>query len=125
MRNIHFGSVYHMPWLEYRYALPDGSVCLRLQTGRDEFTKVEARVTSNYDMPEFFLKAHVYPMQPVAQDEWHTWYQVTFMPHDRRLKYLFVLQSDEQVFKLDASGLHCGADYPEDVSEAFAFVQSS
>lgn len=53
MRNIHFGSVYHMPWLEYRYALPDGSVCLRLQTGRDEFTKVEARVTSNYDMPEF------------------------------------------------------------------------
>ena len=38
MRNIHFGSVYHMPWLEYRYALPDGSVCLRLQTGRDEFT---------------------------------------------------------------------------------------
>ena len=25
MRNIHFGSVYHMPWLEYRYALPDGS----------------------------------------------------------------------------------------------------
>ena len=48
MRNIHFGSVYHMPWLEYRYALPDGSVCLRLQTGRDEFTKVEARVTSNY-----------------------------------------------------------------------------
>ena len=122
MRNIHFGSVYHMPWLEYRYALPDGSVCLRLQTGRDEFTKVEARVTSNYDMPEFFLKAHVYPMQPVAQDEWHTWYQVTFMPHDRRLKYLFVLQSDEQVFKLDASGLHCGADYPEDVSEAFAFA---
>ena len=122
MRNIHFGSVYHMPWLEYRYALPDGSVCLRLQTGRDEFTKVEAHVTSNYDMPEFFLKAHVYPMQPVAQDEWHTWYQVTFMPHDRRLKYLFVLQSDEQVFKLDASGLHCGADYPEDVSEAFAFA---
>ena len=73
MRNIHFGSVYHMPWLEYRYALPDGSGCLRLQTGRDEFTKVEARVTSNYDLPEFFLKAHVYPMQPVAQDERHTW----------------------------------------------------
>ena len=46
MRNIQFGSIYHMPWLEYRHALPDGRVCLRLQTGRGDFTRVTARVTS-------------------------------------------------------------------------------
>ena len=29
MRTIQFGSIYHMPWLEYRHALPDGRVALR------------------------------------------------------------------------------------------------
>lgn len=53
MRNIDFGSVYHMPWLEYRYALPDGSVCLRLQTGRDEFTGVEAMLPAITICPIF------------------------------------------------------------------------
>ena len=43
MRTIQFGSIYHMPWLEYRHALPDGRVCLRLKTGRNEFSRVAAR----------------------------------------------------------------------------------
>ena len=50
MRNINFASIHHMPWLEYRHALPDGRVCLRLQTGRGEFTRVTAKVTSNYEI---------------------------------------------------------------------------
>ena len=40
MRTIQFGSIYHMPWLEYRHALPDGRVCLRLQTGRTHQIRV-------------------------------------------------------------------------------------
>lgn len=122
MRTVHFGSIFHMPWLEYRHATPDGKVCLRLRTGKGEFSHVEARVTSNYDLPDFFARAHVYPMSIVAGDEWHDWYEVVFEPHDRRIKYLFVLESDEQVFKLDASGIHFGRDYFENVSEAFAFA---
>lgn len=122
MRTIQFGSIYHMPWLEYRHTLPDGRVCLRLQTGRGEFTRVAARVTSNYALPDFFKKADEYEMQVAYRDQWHDFYECVFMPRDLRLKYLFVLQSDELTFKLDASGLHAGADAPEDVSEAFAFA---
>ena len=122
MRTVHFGSIHHMPWLEYRYATPEGDVTLRIRTGKDEFSHVEAHVTSNYDGPDFFLKPHIYPMSVVCSDEWHDWYEVTFQPHDPRLKYLFVLESDEQVFKLDASGVHFGRDYEENVSEAFAFA---
>ncbi len=122
MRSIQFGSIYHMPWLEYRHALPDGRVCLRLQTGRGEFSRVCVRVTSNYALPDFFAKADEYEMQLAFRDEWHDFYEAIFAPRDRRIKYLFVLHSDELTFKLDGSGLHAGADAPEDVSQAFAFA---
>ncbi|MEG0270603.1 MAG: glycoside hydrolase family 13 protein [Clostridia bacterium] len=122
MRNIHFGSVFHMPWLEYRHALPDGRVCLRLQVGRGEFTRVVARITSNYDYPEFFSSAAEHEMSIAYRDEWHDFYEVIFTPKDLRVKYLFVLTSDELTFKLDASGLRAGADTFDDVSEAFAFA---
>lgn len=122
MRSIQFGSIYHMPWLEYRHALPDGRVCLRLQTGRGEFTRVAARVTSNYAQPDFFKSADEYEMQVAYRDEWHDFYETVFTPRDLRLKYLFVLESDELTFKLDASGLHAGKDAREDVSQAFAFA---
>ena len=122
MRNINFASIHHMPWLEYRHALPDGRVCLRLQTGRDEFTRVTAKVTSNYAFPHFFEKCDEFDMQVAYRDEWHDFYECIFEPFDKRLKYLFVLESDECVYKLDASGLHAGKDAKEDVSEAFAFA---
>ena len=122
MRNINYASIYHMPWLEYRHALPDGRVCLRLQTGRDEFTRVRARVTSNYAGPDFFAAADEYEMHVAYRDEWHDWYECAFTPRDRRIKYLFVLESDETVCKLDGAGLHAGRDARENVSEAFAFA---
>ena len=122
MRNINFGSIHHMPWLEYRHALPDGRACLRLQTGRGEFTRVVARVTSNYAFPHFFEKCDEFEMHVAYRDEWHDYYECVFEPFDKRLKYLFVLESDECVYKLDASGLHAGKDAREDVSEAFAFA---
>lgn len=122
MRNINFASIYHMPWLEYRHALPDGRVCLRLQTGQGEFTRVTVKVTSNYAFPHFFSNCDAYEMHVAYRDEWHDFYECIFQPADRRLKYLFVLESDEYVCKLDASGLHPGRDAREDVSEAFAFA---
>ena len=122
MRTIQFGTIYHMPWLEYRHALPDGRVCLRLKTGRGEFSRVAVRVTSNYAMPDYFKGADEYEMAVAYRDEWHDFYEVIFSPRDLRIKYLFVLQSDELTFKLDATGLKAGADAEEDVSQAFAFA---
>ena len=91
MRNIDFGSIYHMPWLEYRHALPDGRVCLRLQTGRGQFSRVFARVTSNYALPDFFKTADQYPMELAFQDEWHDFYQVIFAP-----KFYYRIEAPER-----------------------------
>ena len=122
MRNIHFDAVYHMPWLEYRHATPEGKVVLRLQTGRGDFSRITAKVTSNYNYPDYFQNAMQVEMKVAYRDEFHDWYECVFTPEDVRVKYLFILESDEQVFKLDAAGLHFGRDYYEDISESFAFA---
>jgi len=122
MRNIHFDAVYHMPWLEYRHATPEGKVVLRLQTGRGDFSRIIAKVTSNYNYPDYFANAMQVEMQVAYRDEFHDWYECVFTPEDVRVKYLFILESDEQVFKLDAAGIHFGRDYYEDISESFAFA---
>ena len=92
MRNIQFASIYHMPWLEYRHALPDGRVCLRLQTGRGDFSSVRARITSNYPSEQYYFyeKCDTVEMAVAYRDEWHDWYECVFEPKDRRIKYLFV-----------------------------------
>lgn len=122
MKSVNIGAIEHMPWLEDRHALPDGRVCLRVRAGRGDFDRVSAKISSNYDGPEFFEKARVAPMERVARDERFDWYQAVFAPRDRRLKYLFVLEGEGGTFKLDGAGLHPGADWPEDVDQAFAFA---
>ena len=122
MRTIQYGAIQHQPWLEYRHAAPDGRVCLRIKTARGDFDRVLVRVTSNYAYPDFFLKADQYELELAARDQFHDVYECVFTPRDVRMKYLFVLHSDELVFKLDASGLHAGADAREDISEAFPFA---
>lgn len=122
MRQITMSAIYHMPWLEYRHALHDGRVCLRLRTGKGEFTRVSVRVTSNYALPDPFGVATEYNMQIAFQDEWFDYYEVLFTPVDPRLKYLFVLVSEQITFKLDGAGLKVGADAFEDISQAFAYA---
>lgn len=122
MRQVTLGSILHMPWLEYRHALPDGRVCLRLRTGRGECTHVYARTTCHYILPDPFSAAVNREMQIAFRDELYDYYEVVFSPGDPRIKYLFVLQSEEITIKLDAAGLHAGADAFEDISEAFAFA---
>lgn len=122
MRQLSLASIFHQPWLEYRHATPDGRVCLRLRTGRDDFTGVQARVTCQYILPDPFGAAVNHPMERAFQDEWYDYYEVVFAPEDLRINYLFVLTSGEFTFKLDGGGLRFGADAFEDISEAFAFA---
>ncbi len=122
MRQIQLAAIFHEPWLEYRHALPDGRVCLRLRTGKGDFDRVAVRVTCQYCLPDPFAAAKDIPMQAAYQDEWFDYYEVLFAPEDPRLRYLFVLTSEEVTVKLDGAGLHMGADAFEDISEAFAFA---
>ena len=122
MRTIQFAAIHHLPWLEYRHALPDGRVCIRLKTAKGDFTRITLRAVSTYSFPHYFAGADSYPMTVAFRDQFHDVYECIFQPKDVRFKYLFVLESDELTFKLDGAGLHAGKDAEEDISEAFAFA---
>ena len=110
MRTIQFAAIHHLPWLEYRHALPDGRVCIRLKTAKGDFTRVTLRAVSTYSFPHYFAGADSYPMTVAFRDQFHDVYECIFKPKDVRFKYLFVLESDELTFKLDGAGLHAGRD---------------
>ncbi len=122
MRQLSLPSIFHQPWLEYRHALPDGRVCLRLRVGKGDFSCVKVRVTSQYALPDPFGVAVNHPMERAFSDEWYDYFEAVFQPQDPRIRYLFLLTAENRVFKLDAGGLRFGADAFEDISEAFAFA---
>ena len=47
MKGIQIAAIHHLPWLEYRHALSDGRVCIRLRTGAGEFDEVTLRCACN------------------------------------------------------------------------------
>ena len=122
MRQMTLSAIHHQPWLEYRHAMPDGSICLRLRTGKGEFTGAVARVTNQYHLPDPFAVAENHPMAIAFRDEFFDYYEVVFQPKDPRVRYLFILRSEETTLKLDGAGLHFGADAFENISEAFALA---
>ncbi len=122
MRQLELSAIYHQPWLEYRHATPEGAVCLRLRTGKGDFTAAYVRTTCQYILPDPFAFAVNHPMEIAFRDEFFDYYEVVFTPADPRVRYLFLLQSEETTIKLTASGLLFGADAFENISEAFALA---
>ena len=94
MKQLSLGSIFHMPWLEYRHAAPDGRVVLRLRTGRDEFEKVAVQVANPYNFPDPFATGKTYELAIAYRDDLYDFYEVAFMPDDPRFKYLFFLYAD-------------------------------
>ncbi len=122
MKQISLGSVFHMPWLEYRHATPEGDVVLRLRTGRGDFKRAVARVANPYTFPNPFAGAQDYPMAVAFRDDLFDFYEVRFHWDDPRIKYLFYLYADgDRLFKLDSNGLRAG-DGEDDISECFTFA---
>ena len=123
MKQLSLGSIYHMPWLEYRHATPDGEAVLRLRTGRGEFYRIVLRAANPYDCAEPNGGWREQEMSVAYRDDLFDFYEVAFRPDDPRFKYLFVLYADgDRVFKLDSTGLRAGADGFDDISESFAFA---
>lgn len=101
MREIHWNAVYHLPWLEYRHTLPDGRVCIRLQTGRGDFDRVTLLAADMYATALTSYERRVeIPMDRIWQDEDKDYYQCIFARVDKRIHYLFRLtQGDVQYIK--------------------------
>ena len=122
MHDLNLAAIYHMPWLEYRHALPDGRACLRLRTARGNFDRAAARVTCNYWGDDPFAKGLDLPMELAFRDDLYDYYQVAYRPEDPRVKYVFYLYQGETTVLFDCQGPHIGGTLYPDVEEAFVFA---
>jgi len=123
LKQLSLGSIYHMPWLEYRHVTPEGNAVLRLRTGRGEFEHIVARTANHYNFPDPFGRGQDFDMTIAYRDDLFDFYEVSFHLDDPRFRYLFLLYADGgRAYKLDASGLRAGGDGFDDISESFAFA---
>ena len=106
MRSINLGAIYHQPWLEYRHALSDGRVCIRLRTGRDDWQEIQLWAADMYGNGASMSRAQKLTMSRMWQDENHDWYECIFTPSDPRIHYAFCLIQEQLTFLLDQDGIY-------------------
>ncbi len=122
MRSLNLSAIYHMPWMEYRHAMPDGRIVIRVRTARSDFDKVVLKTANHYHLSDPFADGQQYVMQVQFRTELFDYYEVIFAVRDPRLKYLFLFYADGgRVYKLDGTGLRIGEHSFDDVSECFAY----
>jgi cyclomaltodextrinase / maltogenic alpha-amylase / neopullulanase len=122
MRQINLSAIYHMPWLEYRHAMPDGRVVIRVRTARGDFNRVVLKTANHYNLSDPFGAGGLYEMTAAYRTGMFDYYEAIFAVRDPRFKYLFLFYADSgRVYKLDGTGLRAGEESFDDISECFAF----
>ena len=122
MRSVNLGAIYHQPWLEYRHALPDGRVCIRIRTGREDWEEVRLWVSNMYGPGPSMARAQKLPMERMWRDESHDWYECVFMPSDPRIHYTFCLIREGFSLIVDQDGIYpTSLREPEDMA-SFPFA---
>ncbi len=117
MRSINLGAIYHQPWLEYRHALPDGRVCIRIRTGREDWEEVHLWAANMYGPGPSMKRAQKLPMERMWRDENHDWYECIFLPSDPRIHYAFCLSRDGFSLLVDQDGMYpASLRDPEDMA---------
>lgn len=107
MPNIQWAAVHHLPWLEYRHTLPDGRVCVRLQTARGDFDRVTLLAADMYSTQGLsYHRSAQIPMDRVWQDDCHDYYQCVFAHKDKRIHYVFRLSADGVDYLKDQDTVH-------------------
>ena len=86
MRNLNLSAIYHMPWLEYRHAMPDGRIVIRVRTARGDFDQVVLKTANHYNLSDPFSDGGLYPMTLQFRTEMFDYYEAIFSVRDPRLK---------------------------------------
>lgn len=116
MKSLDLGAIYHQPWLEYRHALKDGQVCIRIRTGREDWESAELWAADMYGEGPSMARAQKLPMERMWRDENHDWYECVFAPSDPRIHYLFQLSKERISLMVDQDGIYPeGTKTPEDM----------
>lgn len=108
---MNLAAVHHVNWLEYREALPDGRLRVRLRAASADAIQVTLLHTGIYNPDRFAHRFLRSPMRPVADDGVHRWYEADYLPDDPRTCYLFELREGEEVRYFDQEGFKTQEDF--------------
>lgn len=123
MKGIQLAAIEHVPHSEFRHALSDGRVCIRLQTAAGEFDEAVVRYACNYGDGLPFERDRRQAMTRMWQDGAHDTWQAVFLPDDPRLVYCFELRAGELRLLFDSDGAHV-LPRPADAVNGFHFAHA-
>lgn len=104
MKSLHLEAVHHINWLEYQHTLPDGRICIRLRTGRDDFARVTLWIADKYGSSSPEASAVAVNMTLAWRDLLFDYYQVIMSWKDPRISYFFALEQDGLLLFYDQDG---------------------
>ncbi len=104
-------AIHHINWLEYREALPDGRVRIRIRAARGDWDEVTLLFQGIYNPDRFNYKFMEIRMELAARDGLHDWFQADFLPEDPRPCYLFRLEKAGETIYFDQDGVKTAADF--------------
>lgn len=102
---MNLSAIYHNNWLEYREALEDGRVRIRLRAARDDLDQVTLFSAGIYSKQRWDLRFLETPMRVVLRDEWHDWFEADYLPDDPRTCYFFGLKKQGETRFFDQDGV--------------------
>ena len=108
---MNLAALFHQPFMEYREALPDGRVRIRLRSAREDNLAVTLLHVAIYKPARWEQRFSRSPMVKVSSTVLHDYYQADFIPDDPRLCYLFEIRQGEALFYLDQEGIKTQEDF--------------
>jgi glycosidase len=122
MKNVNFAAIYHINWLEYRHALADGRICVRLRAGRGDFERVTLHVADMYGSGKPELRASECAMDVMWRDDMYDYYQAVIKRDDPCVSYFFSLERGGLLIYYDEDGVQSPAERAaRDHLAAFSF----
>lgn len=102
---MNYAALHHGGWLEYREALPDGRLRIRLRCAREDVRRVCLLHQGIYEEERFRRVFEETPMTLAARDRLHDWFQADYLPKDPRQCYYFRIEDGENTVYLDQDGV--------------------
>lgn len=108
---MNLAALHHVNWLEYREALPDGRLRIRLRAARGDMDQVVLLSAGIYSKQRFAHQFVRTAMALRARDQVHDWFEADILPDDPRTCYLFMLSKGSQQVYFDQEGVKTQADF--------------
>ncbi len=106
MHTVNLAAIYHINWLEYRHALPDGRICIRLRAGREDWAVATLHIADMYGPGSPHKRAEEMPMARMWRDDQFDYYEAIVRRSDARISYFFSLTRDGLTVVVDQDGVH-------------------